>query len=205
MKIQVKTTMRYHPHLLEWLLSKWQEGTSVGQTSEKSEPLCTVGGNVNWCSHYGKLYGDSSKNKKYSYYVIHFWVFIQKKLNHYLQNVICVCMCIIIHNTKTKNISRVHGCINIQKMWNTYICIYINRYYSAIKKGNLAFCDNMDEPSGHYAKGNMSARKKQILCYFIHMWYLKTQTELIDTENRLVFTWGRRWSEMAESGEKMQT
>ena len=136
----------------------------------------------------------------------HFWVFIQKKLNHYLQKVICVCMFIVIHNSQDIEHLKGPGMYKqIQKMWNTYICIYINKYYSARKKGNLAFCDNMDEPSGHYAKWNMSARKKQILCYFIHMWYLKTQTELIDTENRLVLTWGRRWSEMAESGEKMQT
>jgi len=30
--------------------------------SEEREPLCTVGGNVNWCSHCGKQYGDFSKN-----------------------------------------------------------------------------------------------------------------------------------------------
>ena len=35
--------------------------------------------------------------------------------------------------------------------------------------------------------------------------YLKTQTELIYTENRLVFIWGKSRSEMAESGQKMQT
>ena len=28
---------------------------------EKREHLCTIGGNVNWCSHDGKQYGDSSK------------------------------------------------------------------------------------------------------------------------------------------------
>ena len=28
---------------------------------EKREPLCTVDGNANWCSHYGKQYGDTSK------------------------------------------------------------------------------------------------------------------------------------------------
>ena len=27
----------------------------------KSEPLCTVGGHVYWCGHYGKQYGGSSK------------------------------------------------------------------------------------------------------------------------------------------------
>ena len=31
---------------------------------EKREILCTVGGNVKWCSHCGKDYGDSSKKLK---------------------------------------------------------------------------------------------------------------------------------------------
>ena len=31
---------------------------------EKRELLCPDVGNVNWCSHYGKLYGVSSKNYK---------------------------------------------------------------------------------------------------------------------------------------------
>ena len=29
---------------------------------EKREPSCTVGGNVNWYSHYGEQYGGSLKN-----------------------------------------------------------------------------------------------------------------------------------------------
>ena len=29
---------------------------------EKREPLCTTEGSVNWCSHHGKQYGDSSRN-----------------------------------------------------------------------------------------------------------------------------------------------
>ena len=28
----------------------------------KGEPLCTVGGNIDWCSHYGKQYGVTTKN-----------------------------------------------------------------------------------------------------------------------------------------------
>ena len=34
----------------------------VDEDVEKREPLCTVGGNINWYSHYGKQYGSSSKN-----------------------------------------------------------------------------------------------------------------------------------------------
>ena len=36
----------------EWVLSKRQQ-ISVGKDVEKREPLCTVGGNVNWCNRYG--------------------------------------------------------------------------------------------------------------------------------------------------------
>ena len=48
--MQVKTTMRYTSHLLEWLSSKRKKVVSVGEDVEKKEPLCTVGGIVNWCN-----------------------------------------------------------------------------------------------------------------------------------------------------------
>ena len=36
--------------------------TTVGENVEKLEPLCTIGGNVKWCSCYGKQYKESLKN-----------------------------------------------------------------------------------------------------------------------------------------------
>ena len=36
--------------------------TSVGEDVEKREPFYTVGGNADWCSNFGKKYGDDSKN-----------------------------------------------------------------------------------------------------------------------------------------------
>ena len=42
-------------------LSKRQKIASVGKDVEKRELLYTVGGNVNWYSHYGKQCGGSSK------------------------------------------------------------------------------------------------------------------------------------------------
>ena len=41
-------------HLLEWLLSKRQEITSIGKDVEKRESSHTVGGNVNRFSDFGK-------------------------------------------------------------------------------------------------------------------------------------------------------
>ena len=39
-----------------------QKIMSIGEDMEKRQPLYTVGGNVNWCNHYEKQYGDLSKN-----------------------------------------------------------------------------------------------------------------------------------------------
>ena len=61
-EIQIKTTMRYHLTPVRMGKLTRQEKTNVGEDVEKGEPSCTVGGNVNWCSHSGKLCGGSSKS-----------------------------------------------------------------------------------------------------------------------------------------------
>ena len=58
--MQIKTTMRYH--LTPLSKNGYQQITNVGKNMEKREPLHTVGGDVNWCSHYGKQHEDFSKN-----------------------------------------------------------------------------------------------------------------------------------------------
>ena len=50
--------------LLKHLLSKTQEVTSVGEDVDKRKPLFTIDGNVDWCCHYGKQFGDSSENQR---------------------------------------------------------------------------------------------------------------------------------------------
>ena len=48
--------------LSEWSSSKNLETINAGEGVEKREPSCTVGGNVDWCTHYGKQNGDSFKS-----------------------------------------------------------------------------------------------------------------------------------------------
>ena len=60
-EIQIKTTVRYHLTPVRMVTIR-QETTNVGEDVEKGEPSCTVGGNVNWYSHSGKLCGGSSKS-----------------------------------------------------------------------------------------------------------------------------------------------
>ena len=62
MKMKMKTTMGYHLTSVTWLLAKRQEIIKVRENVEKKESLCAVGGNINWCGHYGKHCGDSSNN-----------------------------------------------------------------------------------------------------------------------------------------------
>ena len=77
-------------HLLGCLLSKRQEITNAGMNVQKREPLCTAGGNVNWCSHYGKTVWRFLKKLKLEYHIIqkfHFWAYIQRKWNHCLKEI----------------------------------------------------------------------------------------------------------------------
>ena len=46
----------------EWPSSKNLQTINVGEGVEKMEPSYTVGGNVNWYSHYGEQFGGSLKN-----------------------------------------------------------------------------------------------------------------------------------------------
>ena len=60
--MQIKITMRHHftPDMIS--IIKSQEITNAGEDVEKKESLYTVGGNIKWCSHYGKQYEVSSVN-----------------------------------------------------------------------------------------------------------------------------------------------
>ena len=61
-EMQVKTTMRYHLTPLRMAIIKKLQIINAGEGCGEKEPSYTVGGNVNWYSHYGEQYGGSFKN-----------------------------------------------------------------------------------------------------------------------------------------------
>ena len=60
--MQTKTAMRYHLTPVRIGIIIKSINNSDGEGVEKEETFCTVGGSVDWCSHCGKQYGDTSKN-----------------------------------------------------------------------------------------------------------------------------------------------
>ena len=59
---QIKTTMRYHLTPVRMAIIKKSTNNKCCRGCEEREHSHTVGGNVNWHSHYGRQYGDSFKN-----------------------------------------------------------------------------------------------------------------------------------------------
>ena len=63
-EMQTKTTMRYHLTCVRmWGHHQKSAKNKCCRGSREKESSYTVGGNVNWCSHYGKQYGWSLKAK----------------------------------------------------------------------------------------------------------------------------------------------
>ena len=61
-EMQIKTTTRYHLTPVRMAIIKKSTTINAGEGVEEREPSYTVGGNVNWCSHYAEQYGGSLKN-----------------------------------------------------------------------------------------------------------------------------------------------
>ena len=86
----------------------------------------------------------------------------------------------------------------IKKMW----CIYAMEYYSAIKKWNLAICNDVARARMYYTKWNKSIRERQIPYDFTYMWKLKNKTDEhmgrggeIRKGNKPQETLNREWTE----------
>ena len=62
-EMQIKTTVRYCLTLVRMaIIKKSTNNKDWRRCGEKGTPFYTVGGNVNWYSHYGEQYGGSLKN-----------------------------------------------------------------------------------------------------------------------------------------------
>ena len=54
--MQIRITMSYCLILVRMAITKKSQIINAGEGVEKREPSYAVGGNVNWCSHYGRVW-----------------------------------------------------------------------------------------------------------------------------------------------------
>jgi hypothetical protein len=60
--MQIKTTLRFISPQLEWLSLRAKTAINTGKNVVKQESSYTIGENANYCKHYRRQYGDSSKS-----------------------------------------------------------------------------------------------------------------------------------------------
>ena len=133
-------------HQSEWPLSKNLQTINAREGVEKREPSYTVGGNVNWYSHYGEQYGGSLKNKTelpYDTVIPLLGIYLEKhKIQKATRTPVFTAVLFTIAKTWKqpkcpRNLDEwieKMWCIYIYKLQSVYIyvCIYMN-HYSAIK------------------------------------------------------------------------
>ena len=61
-EMQIKTTMRFHLTPARMAIIKKSTNNKSWIGCGEKQPYYTLVGNVNWCNHFGKQYGDSSEN-----------------------------------------------------------------------------------------------------------------------------------------------
>ena len=148
-KLQWGTTSRQS----EWpsLISLQQ--TQAGEGVEKREPSCTVGGNVNWCSHLENSTEAPQNTKNRA------TMWSTNLLGIYLETT-------IQEATRTPMFTAAKTwqqptCPRTDEWIKKMRCIHTMEDYSAIKKlWNNAIYSNMGGPRDYYAKQRTSKRER---------------------------------------------
>jgi len=88
--MQIKTIMRCHLTPVRMAIINQSTKNKCWRRLEKSEPSCSVGGNVSLYNHYGEQYGGALEN--YTYLMTqqsHSWAYIWTKLSFVCHHGLC--------------------------------------------------------------------------------------------------------------------
>ena len=153
------------------------------------EPLCTLVGDVNWYSHYGKQHGGPTGKSRTTIWSSSSTSGYLKKMKTLTWKDIYIFMFIV-------------ALFTIANIWKQPKCSLMDEYVllSNKREGNLTICITMDGSWGHYAK-RISHTKREIPYDLTNMWNLKTkQNQAHDTDNSLVVAISGCWGWMRVRG-----
>ena len=138
---------------------------NAGEDVEKRKPFCTIGGNVNWYSHYEEQHGECLKKKKKLGINLPYDPAIPPLGIHPEKTAILKDICTPMFTATLFTTARTWKqprCPStqewIKKMWY----IYTTEYYSALKKNKCVSSSEADETRACYTEWNMSERENQI-------------------------------------------
>ena len=170
-------------YLLEWLLPKNTRVIKCWWKCEEKGDLCTAGGNVNWFSHYGKQYDDSSKVKNRT----SMWssnstsgYFLKENKNTNFKSYICIPMLIAALFAVAKTWK--HKCLsNIIQPWKNEILPFLTTWMGLDAKWNVR---------QRQIPYNLSYMWTIIIVHYISISiYISPSSQI--TENRLVISRGK--------------
>ena len=171
---------------------------NAGEGVENREHSFTVGGNVNWYSHYGRWYGDSLEKlgikSPYNPAIPLLGIYPEETK---IEKDTCTPLFIAALFTIARTWKQPRCPLTdewVNKLWY----IYTVEYYSAIKRNTWVSSDKVGEPRTYYTEQSKSEKERQILysnAYIrnLEKWcwriYLQGSSGETDIENRL-WTWG---------------
>ena len=156
--MQIKTTMRYQLTPIKMTIIRKNTNSKFGKDVEKREPFHTVGGKINWYSHYGKQYGGSSKTKNKTT----IWSsnstprYISKENKTLIWKDTCTPMFTAVLFTIAKTWKQ-PKCPSMDKEDVAYTHTYMHTHthngilFSHKKEWNFAICNNVVGSGGYYA------------------------------------------------------
>ena len=172
--MQIKTVMRYHLISVRMAIIKKARNIKCWGGCGEKEHLCTLGGNVNWCSHCGKQYGVSLERVNVVQYdPALLGIYSKKTLNTNLKTLHV--HCIIIYSTKIwKQCKCPLKDEWIKKLWT----VYTMDSYSAIWKGescHFSFVTIRMDLEGIILSKISQTEKVNIIWYLLYMETKKKQ------------------------------
>ena len=121
-------------HGSEWPSSKSPQIVNPGEGVEKKECFCTVCGNVNWYSHYGRWYGDSLKKlgtkPPYDPAIALLGIYPEETK---IERDTCIPLFVAVLFTIARTWKQPR-CPSRDEWMDKLWCIYTMEYYSAIKR-----------------------------------------------------------------------